>query len=79
MPGQKLKRFLIVAILKSNRASSPGLLKILSSVRPCTDTFGHKALAFLAVEHFHRVKKRDLIGVCPALGERISERLIQIK
>jgi hypothetical protein len=69
MPMQRLKRFLIVAILMSNRASSPGLLKILSSVRPCTDTFGRKALAFLAVEHFQRVKKHDLIGVCPTLGE----------
>ena len=79
MPGQKLKRFLIVAILKPNRASSPGLLKILSFVRPCTDTFGRKALAFLAVEHFQRVKKRDLMGVRPALWERISGRLIQVE
>jgi hypothetical protein len=56
-----------------------GLAEILSSVRPCTDTFGRKALAFLAVEHFQRVKKRDLIGVRPALGERISGRLIQVE
>jgi hypothetical protein len=79
MPWQKLKRFLIVAILESNRVSSPGLLKILPSVRPCTDTFGRKALAFLAVEHFQPVKKRDLIGVRPALRERISGRLIQVE
>jgi hypothetical protein len=46
---RRLVRLFIVAILKPNRASSPGLLKILSSVRPCTDTFGRKALAFLAV------------------------------
>jgi hypothetical protein len=26
---------------------------------PCTDTFGRKALAFLAVEHFQRVKKHN--------------------
>jgi hypothetical protein len=65
--------------LKPNRVSSPGLLKILSSVRLCTDTFERKALAFLAVEHFQRVKKRDLIGVRPALGERISGRLIQVE
>jgi hypothetical protein len=48
----------------------------------CAAMYRHirsKALAFLAVEHFQRVKKHDLIGVCPALGERISGRFIQIK
>ena len=31
---------------------SPDLSKTLSCVRPCTDTFGHKALGFLIIEHF---------------------------
>ena len=42
------------------------LSKTLSSVRPCTDTFGRKSLGFLIVEHFQYAKKPELIGDCPA-------------
>jgi hypothetical protein len=65
--------------MKPTRASSPGLLKILSSVRPCTDTFGRKALAFLVVKHFQRVKKRDLIGVARHYGSESPDASFMLK
>ena len=46
--------------MTARKRPDPRRLKIPSFVRPCTDTFGRKALAFLAAEHFQRVKKRDL-------------------